>query len=165
VEEACESIWSIWAISQSCFITTAQEILRVDENNGGPAQVGFLEADLATIYMNLGNIDKAVDLPEVRVRLVIKQATNRMVLKTPTGTFEATIMLEAVVELEERYMKVDFTSLSDTQSKLFDVYRRASDFDKLSWHLENVLNERIKSLSGAAKGPSWRTGFMPGKTI
>ncbi|THW55078.1 TPR-like protein, partial [Aureobasidium pullulans] len=221
-------------------VSSLQEILQVDENNGDPARVGFLEADLATAFMNLGDIDKAVDLLEdatsrivqkhtpaayllssklalaymwtgsfakaipvleqliqamqvgkkpvdsgmmleecklswayfqtrnifkatylldegmqtqalvypfkyeVRLRLIIEQATDRLVLETSTGTFEATIMLEAAVELEERYMKVDFTSLSDTQFKLLDVYRQASDFNKL---------KRVKSLSGAAKGP------------
>lgn len=236
-------------------VSSLQEILQVDENNGDPARVGFLEADLATAFMNLGDIDKAVDLLEdaisrivqkhtpaayllssklalaymwtdsfakaipvleqliqamqvgkkpvdselmleecklswayfqtrdvfkatylldegmqtqalvypfkyeVRLRLIIEQATDRLVLETPTGTFEATIMLEAAVELEERYMKVDFTSLSDTQFKLLDVYRQASDFDKLTWHLENVLNERLKSLSGAAKGPFLENWF------
>ncbi|TIA15943.1 TPR-like protein [Aureobasidium pullulans] len=168
---------------------------RFDENHGDLARVGFLEADSTTVFMDLGDIDKAdraeiqsgsvspviqlgtginvgkkpadsdlmlkeCKLPwahfqtrnvfkatylldegmrtqalvypfkyEVRVRLIIEQATNRLVLETPTGTFEATIMLEAAVELEVRYMKVDFTSLSDTQCKLLD------------------------SLSGAAKGP------------
>ncbi|THW10419.1 TPR-like protein [Aureobasidium pullulans] len=236
-------------------VSSLQEILQVDENNGDPARVGFLEADLATAFMNLGDIDKAVDLLEdaisrivqkhtpaayllssklalaymwtgsfakaipvleqliqamqvgkkpvdselmleecklswayfqtrnvfkatylldegmqtqalvypfkyeVRLRLIIEQATDRLVLETPTGTFEATIMLEAAVELEERYMKVDFTSLSDTQFKLLDVYRQTSDFDKLTWHLENVLNERLKSLSGAAKGPFLENWF------
>ncbi|THZ58464.1 TPR-like protein, partial [Aureobasidium pullulans] len=236
-------------------VSSLQEILQVDENNGDPARVGFLEADLATAFMNLGDIDKAVDLLEdaisrivqkhtpaayllssklalaymwtgsfakaipvleqliqamqvgkkpvdselmleecklswayfqtrdvfkatylldegmqtqvlvypfkyeVRLRLIIEQATDRLVLETPTGTFEATIMLEAAVELEERYMKVDFTSLSDTQFKLLDVYRQASDLDKLTWHLENVLNERLKSLSGAAKGPFLENWF------
>ncbi|TIA48553.1 TPR-like protein [Aureobasidium pullulans] len=95
----------------------------------------------ATYLLDEGMQTQALVYPfkyEVRVRLIIEQATNRLVLETPTGTFEATIMLEAAVELEERYMKVYFTSLSDTQFKLLDVYRQASDFNKLSQHLENI---------------------------
>ncbi|THY43700.1 TPR-like protein [Aureobasidium pullulans] len=124
------------------------------------------ECKLAKSYFQIMNTDKAINVLDegiqtqalaypfdyrIRFQSINKQIRSRLVLETPTAMFEATVLLEAEIQLEGRFVELDCKTLSGSRLKLLDIYKQTSELEKIHAHLEKVLFQRNKSLGTNAK--------------
>ncbi|THZ58007.1 TPR-like protein [Aureobasidium pullulans] len=156
-------------------VSSLQEILQVDENNGDPARVGFLEADLATAFMNLGDIDKAVDLLEDAISRIVQKHTPAAYLLSSklalaymwTGSFAKAIpVLEQLIQAMQVGKKPVDSELMLEECKLSWAYFQTRDVFKATYLLDEGMQTQVlvypfkyESLSGAAKGPFLENWF------